>query len=165
MQWIVQNVKWEWERRVVPILLLAVVVVILDQISKLYVQTHMEIGMSIPVLQDIFHITYILNPGAAFGLFEHQTVFFVIIAAGMVAGAIYFYPQIPKKYTLLRFGTGLMVGGALGNVVDRIKTGYVVDFFDFRIWPIFNIADVGIVCGVGCIIFTILYLYKEDEIV
>lgn len=147
-----------------PILLLAVVVVIMDQLSKFYIQTHMVVGMSIPVLQDVFHITYILNPGAAFGLFEHQTAFFVIIAACMVIATIYFYPKIPKQYKLLRFGTGLMVGGAMGNVIDRIKTGYVVDFFDFRVWPIFNIADAGIVCGVACIIFTILYLYKEDEI-
>lgn len=145
-----------------PILLLAIVIVIVDQLSKFYIQGHMELGMSIPVLQDVFHITYILNPGAAFGLFEHQTAFFVIIAVGMVMATIYFYPQIPKQYRLLRFGVGLMVGGAMGNVIDRIKTGYVIDFFDFRIWPIFNIADAGIVCGVGCIIFTIIYLYKED---
>lgn len=144
------------------ILFLAVLVVILDQLSKFYIQTHMVVGMSVPVVQDIFHITYILNPGAAFGLFEHQTAFFIMIAVCMVVGTIYFYPKIPKQYQLLRFGAGLMVGGAMGNVIDRIKTGYVVDFFDFRIWPIFNIADAGIVCGVGCIIFTILYLYKED---
>ncbi|MBP2626426.1 MAG: Lipoprotein signal peptidase [Firmicutes bacterium] len=145
-------------------LLLALFIVGIDQLSKFYIQTHMVLGMSIPVMQDIFHITYILNPGAAFGLFEHQTIFFVIIAIGMVVAAIYFYPRIPKQYRLLRFGTGLIVGGAMGNVIDRIKTGYVVDFFDFRIWPIFNIADVGIVCGVGCIIFTITYLYKEDGV-
>ena len=145
-------------------LLLALFIVIIDQLSKLYIQTHMELGMSIHVIQDVFHITYILNPGAAFGLFENQTAFFVIIAICMIIAAIYFYPMIPKQYRLLRFGMGLMVGGAMGNVLDRIKTGYVVDFFDFRIWPIFNIADVGIVCGVGCIIFTIVYLYKEDGI-
>lgn len=143
-------------------LLLALFIVVIDQLSKFYIQTHMELGMSIPVIQDVFHITYILNPGAAFGLFENQTTFFVIIAVCMVVSAIYFYPMIPNQYRLLRFATGLVVGGAMGNVIDRIKTGYVVDFFDFRIWPIFNIADVGIVCGVGCIIFTIIYLYKED---
>lgn len=154
----------EWERNGVPILLLALVVVIIDQLSKFYIQTHMTIGMSMPVIQDIFHITYILNPGAAFGLFEHQTSFFVIIAICMVIAVIYFYPRIPRQYRLLNLGTGLMVGGAVGNVIDRIKTGYVVDFFDFRIWPIFNIADIGIVCGVGCIIFTIMYLDKEDGI-
>ena len=143
-------------------LLLALFIVFIDQVSKFYIQTHMMLGISIPVIQDIFHITYILNAGAAFGLFENQTVFFVIIAICMVIAAIYFYPRIPKQYSLLRFGTGLIVGGAIGNVIDRIKTGYVVDFFDFRIWPIFNIADIGIVCGVSCIIFTIIFLYKED---
>ena len=143
-------------------LLLALFIVVVDQFSKFYIQTHMALGMSIPVMQDIFHITYILNAGAAFGLLENQTAFFVMIAVCMVVATIYFYPKIPKRYSLLRFGIGLMVGGAMGNVIDRIKTGYVVDFFDFRIWPIFNIADVGIVCGVGCIIFTIIYLYKED---
>ncbi|WP_378952087.1 signal peptidase II [Pelosinus sp. sgz500959] len=147
-----------------PTLLLAFAVIIIDQLSKNYIQTNMNIGMSIPVIQDIFHITYILNPGAAFGLFEHQTIFFVIIAVCMVLGAIYFYPRIPQPYRILRFGTGLMVGGAIGNVIDRIRTGYVVDFFDFRIWPIFNIADMGIVCGVGCIIFTIIFIHKEDGI-
>lgn len=144
------------------ILLLSLFIVIVDQLSKVYVQTHMALGISIPVIQDVFHITYILNPGAAFGLFEHQTTFFIVIAVCLVAAATYFYPRIPVQYRLLRIGTGLVVGGALGNVIDRIRTGYVVDFFDFRIWPIFNIADVGIVCGVGFIIFTITYLYKED---
>lgn len=147
-----------------PILLLALFVIIIDQLSKFYIQTNMTIGMSIPVIQDIFHITYILNPGAAFGLFEHQTAFFVIIAVCMVVAVIYFYPRIPQQHKLLRIGTGLMVGGAIGNVIDRIQTGYVVDFFDFRIWPIFNIADTGIVCGVSCIVYTIMYLYKEDGI-
>ena len=145
-------------------LLLALFIIVVDQLFKYYIQTYMMLGMSIPIIQDVFHITYILNPGAAFGLFENQTTFFVIIAVCMVIAAIYFYPKIPEQYSLLRFGTGLIVGGAMGNVIDRIKTGYVVDFFDFRIWPIFNIADIGIVCGVGCIIFTIIFLYKEDGI-
>jgi signal peptidase II len=148
----------------VPILLVVLIVVFIDQLSKFYIRTHMVSGASIPVVKDVFHITYVLNPGAAFGLFEHQTIFFLIVAVGLVVGAIYFYPRIPQQYRLLRFGIGLMVGGAIGNVIDRIKTGYVVDFFDFRIWPVFNIADAAIVCGVGCIVFTMIYLHKEDEI-
>lgn len=147
-----------------PILLVVLIVVFIDQLSKFYIRTHMVSGASIPVVKDVFHITYVLNPGAAFGLFEHQTIFFLIVAVGLVVGAIYFYPRIPQQYRLLRFGIGLMVGGAIGNVIDRIKTGYVVDFFDFRIWPVFNIADAAIVCGVGCIVFTMIYLHKEDEI-
>jgi signal peptidase II len=147
----------------VPILLVVLFVVFIDQLSKFYIQKHMVLGMSIPIVEDVFHITYVLNPGAAFGLFEHQTLFFLVVAVCLVISAIYFYPRIPKQYRLLRLGTGLLVGGAVGNVIDRIKTGYVVDFFDFRIWPVFNVADTAIVCGVGCIIFTMIYLYKEDE--
>lgn len=146
-----------------PILLVVLFVVFIDQLSKFYIQKYMVLGMSIPVVEDAFHITYVLNPGAAFGLFEHQTLFFLVVAVCLVASAIYFYPRIPEQYRLLRLGIGLLVGGAIGNVIDRIKTGYVVDFFDFRIWPVFNIADTAIVCGVGCIIFTMIYLYKEDE--
>ncbi len=146
-----------------PILLVVLFVVFIDQMSKFYIQTHMVLGMSIPVVEDAFHITYVLNPGAAFGLFEHQTIFFLAVAVCLIASAIYLYPRIPKHYRILRLGTGLLVGGAIGNVIDRIKTGYVVDFFDFRIWPVFNIADTAIVCGVGCIIFTMVFLHKEDE--
>ncbi len=147
-----------------PILILAVVVVILDQWSKYYVQTQMSLGMSIPVIPEIFHLTYILNPGAAFGILENQRFFFVIIAVAMIAIVIYLYPRLPSKPLLLRLGIGLMAGGAVGNVIDRIKTGYVVDFFDFRIWPIFNIADIAIVIGVSCIVYTLIFTEeKKDE--
>jgi len=148
---------------VVPILLLVLGVIVVDQLSKFYIQANMAPGMSVPVVQNVLHITYVLNPGAAFGILEYQTAFFIAIAIGMILTVIYVYPRIPNHYLLLRFGVGLMVGGAIGNVIDRIKTGYVVDFFDFRIWPVFNVADVAIVSGVGCIIFSMLYLsYKED---
>jgi signal peptidase II len=141
----------------VPILFLSLAVVIIDQLVKYYVQNHMTPGMSIPVIENVFHITYILNPGAAFGILKHQTAFFIGVALILFIVLIYAYPRIPQHYRMLRFGIGLQLGGAVGNVIDRIKTGYVVDFFDFRIWPIFNIADIAIVCGVGLIVYTILF--------
>jgi len=147
----------------VPILLLIASVVIIDQYSKYYIQQHMTPGMSIPIVENVFHITYVLNPGAAFGILQHQTFFFIVVALLLLIAAIYFYPRIPQGYMLLRLGIGLQVGGAIGNVVDRLKTGFVVDFFDFRIWPVFNIADIAIVCGVGCIIYNILYLSPKEE--
>ncbi|HWR41305.1 MAG TPA: signal peptidase II [Patescibacteria group bacterium] len=128
--------------------LIAAFVIALDQWSKYYIGETMSLGTSIPVIANIFHITYVLNPGAAFGILENQTFFFVVIAAIMLGTAIYFYRQIPDGHYLLRWGITLMAGGAVGNVIDRIKTGYVVDFFDFRIWPVFNIADIAIVSGV-----------------
>ncbi|MDU4959830.1 MAG: signal peptidase II [Sporomusaceae bacterium] len=146
-----------------PILLLAAIVVIFDQWSKFYVQTHMHLGMSIPLVENVFHLTYVLNPGAAFGMLEHRTSFFIMVAALLVAAVVYFYPRIPPGYVLLRTGMGLQVGGAIGNLIDRVKTGYVVDFFDFRIWPVFNIADIAIVSGVGMIIFSILRAQDREK--
>lgn len=147
-----------------PILILAMAVVVIDQWSKYYIQTHMNLGMSIPVIPSVFHFTYILNPGAAFGILENQRIFFVIIGLIMIGAVLYLYPRIPAKMRLLRLGTGLMMGGAVGNVIDRIKTGFVVDFFDFRIWPVFNIADIAIVIGVSCIIYTLVFtVEKKDE--
>lgn len=145
-----------------PIILLAVLVIAIDQCSKYYIQTHMAQGMSIPIIQNIFHITYILNPGAAFGLLKHQTFFLIGIAIVLVAAIIYFYRQIPAN-RLLHCSLGLLMGGAVGNLIDRVELGYVVDFFDFRIWPVFNVADIAIVSGVAGIMLVIWNGKKEDD--
>ena len=107
-------------------------------------------------IPDIFHITYILNPGAAFGILQNQRFFFIIIAAIMLGALIYFYSYLPKGNLMLDVGIGIFAGGAAGNLIDRVQTGHVVDFFDFRIWPVFNIADIGICVGVGFIIYTMV---------
>lgn len=147
-----------------PILLLAVVVTVFDQLVKYYIQSRMVPGMSIPVIDGVFHITYVLNPGAAFGILEHQTVFFLAVAVILIVAVGYYYRRIPPGYLLLRIGIGLQVGGAAGNVIDRVKTGYVVDFLDFRVWPVFNIADMAITTGVALILYNVLYLSgKKDE--
>lgn len=145
-----------------PILLLSLLVISVDQYTKYYIEQHMSLGMSVPIIQNIFHITYILNPGAAFGLLEHKTELLIFIAIVMISVLIYFYNRIPKQLKLLRLGLGLLAGGSIGNVLDRVRTGYVVDFFDFRIWPIFNVADIAIVCGVCSVIWTIVFSNKED---
>lgn len=148
-----------------PIIAIAFAVLVLDQLTKYYIQLNMFPGMSIPVIDEIFHITYILNPGAAFGILQHQRWFFVLVAVLLFAGLLYFYPRMPKGSRLLPLAAGLQAGGAAGNVVDRVKTGYVVDFLDFRIWPVFNIADMAIVCGVGLFIYYLLFCHdKKDEL-
>ncbi|WP_019554165.1 signal peptidase II [Propionispira raffinosivorans] len=140
-----------------PILILCLVIILVDQFSKFYIQSMMNLGMSIPVIPHIFHITYILNPGAAFGILENQRIFFILIGVFILLAAMFFYPRLRQEKFPLKAGSALLLGGAVGNLIDRIQTGYVVDFFDFRIWPIFNIADIAIVCGVGLIIYTILF--------
>lgn len=111
-----------------------------------------------PIINDVLHITYILNPGAAFGLLEYQTKLFVAVAVILLASLGYYHRWIAAGHWLLRLGVGLLAGGAFGNLIDRIKTGYVVDYLDFRVWPIFNSADIAIVTGVGCLIYILLFL-------
>ncbi|HBC92581.1 MAG TPA: signal peptidase II [Pelotomaculum sp.] len=120
---------------------------LLDQASKAVVQLWMYQGESIPVAPQFFHLTYILNPGAAFGLMAYQTPLLVAVTVIMLAGVIVGYGRIRAGGPLLRYGLSLIVGGALGNLADRLRYGQVVDFLDFRVWPVFNLADTAIVIG------------------
>ena len=104
---------------------------------------------------------YIENPGAAFGLLANQRVFFIVITTIILLAVIYFYKQLKGPHLLLRIALGMVVGGALGNLVDRVRMGTVTDFFDFRIWPVFNIADSAIVLGMIYISYQLLFRGEE----
>lgn len=133
---------------------------ILDQASKMFIMATMYRGQSIPVFEDIFHITFILNPGAAFGMLANRTVFFVVVTVLVIAGVVIFQWKSGRKRGLLPWSLGLIAGGALGNLVDRVRFGEVVDFLDFRIWPVFNLADSAIVVGAGLLL---IFLWKADN--
>lgn len=128
----------------------------IDQAAKLGIVSAMRLGQSIPLLPGVFHITYIENPGAAFGLFAHQRAFFIAVGLLMLAAGAAFYRRLLREGPLVRFGAALFFGGAAGNLIDRIRLGRVVDFLDFRVWPVFNIADIGICAGVACILYALL---------
>lgn len=131
-------------------------VLILDQITKYLAQTYlMEVG-SIPLILDVFHLTYVENTGAAFSLLTGKISFFIIITALALAVSLYVYFRVDQKWVLLRFGLALVMGGALGNLLDRMRHGYVVDFFDFRVFPVFNVADSAIVLGAVLIAWVVL---------
>lgn len=119
-----------------------------DQLSKIWVVQHFKPGESYPVIEKIFHLTYVRNPGAAFGILAFRTSFFIIVSLLMIFLIIYGERLFPRGNTSLHFGMSLLLGGAAGNLIDRIRYGYVVDFLDFRIWPVFNVADVALVLGV-----------------
>ena len=123
---------------------IGILVFILDQLVKHAVLGSMHLGESIPIIKDVFHITFVLNPGAAFGMLEHQRWIFIVVALLVVVLALVFYKHIQRESLITRIGAGLLLGGALGNLLDRIQSGLVVDFLDFRIWPVFNIADIAI---------------------
>lgn len=135
---------------------LPLAVVILDQFSKYIVVENMALGESIPIIEEVFHLTYILNPGAAFGMFAHNRLFFIAIAIVVIGIIIWARREILASPWEVKAGCGLFLGGAIGNLIDRVRQGLVIDFFDFRIWPVFNIADIAICIGVGLIIWNLL---------
>jgi signal peptidase II len=128
--------------------LIALTVLLIDQLSKGIVTKTMELGQSIPVIANVFHITYWRNPGAAFGILAYRTEFFIIIGTLVAVGIIIALLKLPPGKHLLKVALAMLLGGAIGNLIDRVRIGYVIDFFDFRIWPVFNIADSAIVIGV-----------------
>ena len=142
---------------------IGILVFILDQLVKHAVLGSMHLGESIPIIKDVFHITFVLNPGAAFGMLEHQRWIFIVVALLVVVLALVFYKHIQRESLITRIGAGLLLGGALGNLLDRIQSGLVVDFLDFRIWPVFNIADIAICGGAAMLIWGMWQRRNEDE--
>ncbi|ATW24870.1 signal peptidase II [Candidatus Formimonas warabiya] len=134
----------------------ALAVIIIDQGSKFLVRSQMAEMQTIPLIDNIFHLTYVRNPGAAFSLLPNQTPVFIAITLLAAAVAIFFYYRVEREKIWLRLGIALMLGGAVGNLIDRIRFGEVVDFLDFRIWPVFNLADSAIVVGVALICWQLI---------
>ncbi|MBM3945172.1 MAG: signal peptidase II [SAR202 cluster bacterium] len=134
-------------------LLLAVVgaVIGLDQLTKYLVDANMRLGQSIPA-EGFFRLTYTTNSGTIFGLFPGQTLPLTILSVGAIAFLIYFYRTHPSPTLLMRAAIGVLLGGALGNLIDRLRHGAVIDFVDVGPWPIFNIADSAITIGIALIV-------------
>jgi signal peptidase II len=153
------------KRNTMGFILFALFIISLDQASKVYIQYNMQIGESIPVIQGIFHITYIENPYTAFGLFRYQTIFFVIAASISLILIILIYKKIIfKKDPFMYIPLTLVLGGAIGNLIDRVRIdGRVIDFIDFRIWPVFNFADSAIVCGMLILLIYVLFHAPEKD--
>ena len=143
---------------------IGILVFVIDQLVKHLVVSTMHLGQSFPVIKGIFHITYVLNPGAAFGMLEHQRWFFIVVALAAVLLGVFFYRKLQQESILMRSGAGLLLGGAVGNLAGRSQRGLVVDFLDFRVWPVFNIADIAICAGAGILIYDIWQRRNEDEI-
>lgn len=138
-------------------------VIALDQFSKMRVVDSMTLGESVPIIENFFYFTYTLNPGAAFGILPNQRVFFLLIGVVLALWFIFFYPRLSKLERFLKFGIILGVSGSIGNLIDRIQTGYVVDFLDFKIWrAIFNVADVAIVCGMFIIFYFVAFRMDDN---
>lgn len=156
-----------WLQRISPVLLVAFVVIALDQWTKIWVRSTIpDYTYIVPIEQlgDYFVFEHVHNYGAAFGILQNQGNLFVVIAAIVTAAILYYAGTLKTDQRLLRILLGLQLGGALGNVIDRLYQGYVTDFVRVGIpgvyyWPNFNIADSAIVCGV---IGLAIYIFVED---
>jgi len=142
---------------------IAVVMIVIDQWTKYLVIENMTIGESIPVIENIFYLTSHRNAGAAWGILQGQMWFFYIITLIVVGIIIYYIEHYAKTNRLLGISLGLVLGGAIGNLIDRVRFQEVVDFVDVYIfsydYPIFNVADSSLVVGV--ILIGIITLFEE----
>ena len=126
---------------------------VVDQLSKFVVMQTMMRHQSIPVLGDFFRLTYIHNAGAAFGLNLGSPLLHTLVSIVALGALIWLFRSAPREDRLMRWALSLVLGGALGNIIDRIHLHEVVDFFDFGIgdlrWPVFNFADSFVTVGIG----------------
>ena len=140
-----------------PLLLsILVIAVIADQLTKQLVLENLGLGRSWPD-DGLFRFTFVRNDGTAFGLFQDNGTLLTFVSIGAVALIVYFYREAAMASWFTRIALGLQLGGAAGNLIDRFRHGYVVDFIDVGSWPIFNIADSAIMTGIVALIayFTI----------
>ena len=148
------------ERRNLYLLALWLSILGMDQATKALVKNLMSVGESIPVNSPV-RLTYVQNTGSAFGLFTNQTFALTIAAAvGIVVIAFVFF-RSGGASNLLAISLTMQMAGAIGNLIDRIAYGYVVDFVDFRFWPVFNVADSSIT--IGFIILAVALLFGKDS--
>mgnify|MGYP000039620093 CR=1 FL=1 len=154
--------RWLRQGGIVPVG--ALVVIVLDQLTKHWVRQTIPLNSSwqpIPWLDPIFTFTHIRNTGAAFGLFGGMNTVFIVLAFVVVAAILVIHRQLAEQSALLRLALTLQLGGATGNLIDRVTAGYVTDFVNFRWWPIWNIADACIL--IGTILLAIYALFMEPS--
>ncbi|MDO9109898.1 MAG: signal peptidase II [Desulfatirhabdiaceae bacterium] len=141
-------------------------IVVLDQISKMIVLRSMPLYESIPIIPGFFNLTHIHNPGGAFGFMASQgpevrSLLFLAMSSLAAVAIVFFYLRTPVSYSWLSTALLLIFGGAIGNMIDRVRFGEVVDFLDFYAggyhWPAFNVADSGISVGMAILVYHLLF--------
>jgi signal peptidase II len=154
-------------QRVLTLPLTAALSVAADQVTKYFVRANLSPGQSVeltPWLGSIFQVTYVTNPGAAFGLFPNGSQVLIVVAVFVIVALVWYYIRLSDGQWLVQLALGLQLGGAIGNLIDRLRFGgSVVDFIDLnfwplRRWPVFNIADASIVTGVS--LLTVLMIWE-----
>ena len=124
-----------------------------DQLTK-YFALKKLLYKSIPVIKGIFHLNLTFNTGAAFGIFKGHNVFFIVFSLIIISFLALNFGAFKNRNLLSRCSVGFIIGGALGNLFDRIRYGFVIDFIDLRVWPVFNLADTAITIGIFLLILS-----------
>ena len=148
-------------------LIVTIILVLLDQATKLLALTKLKPVGNITVIPGFFDFTFVENRGAAFGILHRKRFFFIILTIIIVLVIIYEMKKMPvnKEYNKLRWAFTLIISGAIGNLIDRIIRGYVVDFFEFTFidYPVFNVADIFVVIGALFMAFLVIFVIKEEK--
>ncbi len=144
-----------------PLWLIALSVIGIDQLSKYLVRANMVPGQSVPSDGPV-RLTYTTNTGGAFGLFGNQAFLLALAAVIAITVIVLYLRYLPSGSTLLKVGLGLDLGGAVGNLTDRLRLGEVTDFIDIGTWPIFNLSDSAIVVGAFLIAYYLLFAAKKE---
>jgi len=146
--------------------LIAAGILAVDILTKIWAKNSLAGNDSIRVIEDVFHLTYVENRGAAFGILQNAWVFFIIIAAVLAVVVVFLLRMYKQRHPLLKTGLSFLCAGALGNTIDRIMQGYVVDFFNLTCidFPVFNVADIFVCVGAGLLaVFFVFFDSKKDE--
>lgn len=153
-------------RKYIIFIFICLYIIIVDQWTKYVIQQKLPLYTRVEVISGFFNLTHVRNKGGAFGIFGGEKfgfslVFFVIISIIAIACLLYIYIKVRKENDIIYFPFSLIIGGAIGNLLDRIRLGEVIDFLDFKIfsfhWPAFNIADSAISLGVFLLAYGLLF--------
>ncbi len=154
------------KEKLIRLLIVSSIIIIVDQLTKYMILTTMPLHSSVPVIEGFFNITHVHNPGGAFGMFADgspllRKLLFLVVSSLAICFVLYFYHSTPLTYRYLSFGFAMIFGGAVGNMIDRIRFGKVVDFLDVYIrnyhWPAFNVADSAITIGVTIFVIHLVF--------
>lgn len=152
---------------ILPMVIVALLTAI-DQLTKAIVAGSFTVYESRDVIKNVFSFTYVQNKGIAWGMLSGKKMLFLIVTAIVLVLCFYVYYNIAdnKKFRFMRVCLLFLIAGAIGNMIDRIKLGYVIDFFSFDLinFPVFNVADIYVVCSMILIFILVLFKYKDEDI-
>lgn len=148
------------------IIFIIFILIAIDQITKYFAINNLKPLGSVSIIDKIFSFTFVENRGAAFGIFQGKTIFLSVITICIIVGIMYLYSQLPqtKIYKWIRFCLILIISGAVGNLLDRLFRGYVIDFFHatFINFPVFNVADIYVVVGAILMAIIVIFFIKDE---